>query len=190
MPGMDCNTNDVNNVKLLVKAGMMNFIDEAMLRLTSMSNSLIYKTNNPDETFINNIAKTTGGKRIDFSRSGNYKRRVKVAGFSYNQPGQVWHKGLMKKRYNGKLTSPMNRLLHKRRLKLCNTRDHKKGRRLHFDQLPKPSTSADLDYGANDVLDDQIKIMCEEFYSSKVQVTDDRRNFIEKETREQSKSMC
>ena len=59
-------------------------IDEMNKTLISCANTLIFNvTNNLVESYMSWLCKTSGGKRVDFSRSGGMNRRAHIALLSY-----------------------------------------------------------------------------------------------------------
>jgi hypothetical protein len=192
---------DRNLIPELKRApGLLEAIGEATARLAALSNSLIFNaTNNLVEQAMSHVAKTTGGKRVNFSSGRGYADRVSAAALSFNKPAQAWH---LSYRKTG-VPSPLAKLVGKRKKLLllqrtkasrsrdtepnCDnadeaTNDQTTGRKRKF-----PSQPADLDYGAPDVDPDVLTQLCDDFFEAQVQVTPEQRRQIEEETRTQAK---
>lgn len=68
-------------------------IGEMNKTLISCANTIIFNvTNNLAENFMSQLCKTSGGKRVDFSRAGGINRRAHIALLSHQTPAQGWIK--------------------------------------------------------------------------------------------------
>ena len=170
--------------------GFMEEVDGCAFRLASLSISLIYNyTSNLAENAMSQIAKTTGGKRINYAAGRGYGNRVTAATLAFNHPAQAWHACLRPDEPSAVSNSPMSRLVSKRILKLSRNKSTRPNER---DQTTRQRTKrprsknqpADLNYGAVDV--DELDLHKDRFYENRVQVTAERRIEIEEATRNQA----
>ncbi|XP_035215218.1 uncharacterized protein LOC118188816 isoform X2 [Stegodyphus dumicola] len=78
----------------IFSSGMLQAIEAEVGRvLISCSSTLIWNaTNNPAESFMSQLCKTSGGKRVDFSKAGGMNRRASIAVMAYQNPAQQWQK--------------------------------------------------------------------------------------------------
>lgn len=108
-------------------SGMLRAIEDEIVRiLISCSNTLIWNaTNNPAEGFMSQLCKTSGGKRVDFSKGGSFGRRANIAVIAYQTPAQQWHKNVHSAIAKSSPRTPMRRFLEsrqKRHVKRINRR--------------------------------------------------------------------
>ncbi|GFS58708.1 yqaJ domain-containing protein [Nephila pilipes] len=84
----------------------------------SCSNTLIWNaTNNPAETYMSQLCKVSGGKRINFSKAGGFNRRANIAVLSFQNPAQQYHGKAYKMIANKSPRTPLNKFLLTRRNK-------------------------------------------------------------------------
>lgn len=190
-----------NTIPVLQKSGMFLAIEEALMRVVALSDSLVFnKTNNAAENFMSTITKFTGGKRVDYSRGGSFGRRVCAAVLSQSEPCNEWQRKQYKAIYKRNPLSPMTRLIVKRSKKLLLKKKYKSRKALFLEnncnspQKNKDQNSSknkqqkDLDYGASDIPEDQLTALCKEFYDNRVCVAKEVITEIEELTREQANS--
>ncbi|XP_035205350.1 LOW QUALITY PROTEIN: uncharacterized protein LOC118180357 [Stegodyphus dumicola] len=94
----------------IFSSGMLQAIEAEVGRvLISCSSTLIWNaTNNPAESFMSQLCKTSGGKRVDFSKAGGMNRRASIAVMAYQNPAQQWQKKCTKKLNQTYQTKHMN----------------------------------------------------------------------------------
>ena len=102
---------------LMHETGVLDAVQKENDRvLCSQANTLIWNnTNNPAENFMSQMAKVTGGKRVDHSRSGGINRRSNIAALAYQSGGQEWHRTVHKKLLGESPRTPMKRLIQRRK---------------------------------------------------------------------------
>lgn len=201
----NCNVKpEDDHVPLLKHVGMWQNIEDAIIRLSAMAGSLIKnKTNNPAEIFMSAVSKTSGAKRVDYSKGMSYSRRVNVAVLAYNKPGQAWHQNTFKKMYKRSPKSPMSRMilkryhnLHRRQLTRCRRRlcvppatsSTSPSSPNDVAVVPRVATKKntagpDLEYGACDADSPLLASLCSDYYTRNVTVTEEKRKEIEEQTR-------
>ncbi|GFT61205.1 yqaJ domain-containing protein [Trichonephila clavipes] len=95
--GIFCKKNNIEtdntDYSVLQSSGLLNAIQNEIGRtLVACSTTLIWNaTNNPAETFMSQLCKISGGKRIDFSKSGGFNRRADIAALAFQSPAQQFH---------------------------------------------------------------------------------------------------
>lgn len=95
------------------------------------------------------VAKTVGGKRIDFSKGNGYQRRCQVAALAYNAGGPKWHSYFHHRKFFRSPGTPMRKTI-KRREKQREAKKCRRTLRFTTEQpggRPKFSCSTDKDYG-------------------------------------------
>ncbi|KAG8189246.1 hypothetical protein JTE90_013774 [Oedothorax gibbosus] len=169
---------------------------ELLYSLMSILNSIAYHsksliinaTNNIAEEFNSIIAKFLGGKRINYCLGESYKARCNAAAVSHNTRTPLSEVlGVVKKSRVGKFVQKYERSMSRIRAAAAKRRKKKMSRKTLFPNTPRDSKS----YGPQSEKPD----MPEELYSEKkerflttLQVTAERRDKIEKETRLQRDS--
>ncbi|GFU65287.1 yqaJ domain-containing protein [Trichonephila clavipes] len=95
--GIFCKNNNIEtdntDYSVMHSSGLLNAIQYEIGRtLVACSNTLIWNaTNNPAETFMSQLCKISGGKRIDFSKSGGFNRRADIVVLAFQSPAQQFH---------------------------------------------------------------------------------------------------
>lgn len=177
---------------LMKETGMYSaIIDEIRRVLVSCCNTLVYNlTNNPAESYMNQLSKTIGGKRIDFAKGGSIKRRANIAALAFQSPGQKWQHGANKAMTGRSPGTPLSKFLKRRKnayLKQI------KRRKLFASRRRQPSKhvprGGDGNYGDEptvpDLTPEIIALKTVEYLASITVQTSDE---LEEKTREQSNS--
>ncbi|GFU23841.1 yqaJ domain-containing protein [Nephila pilipes] len=112
-------------MKLII--GARNVIKEIGRTLVACSNTLIWNaTNNPAETYLSQLCKISGGKRINFSKAGGFNRRANIAVLAFHNLAQQYHGKAYKMIANKSPSTPLNRFLLIRRNKYLKRLQRKK----------------------------------------------------------------
>lgn len=177
-------------------SGVLSAVEKTVNQvLVCDANTLIFNaTNNPAETFMSQLAKTYGGKRVDHSKAGGINRRSRIATLAYQARGQEWHAGVHKELLGESPKTPLRRFilqrkrvherqLAKRRLFQDGQRKNKPSKRGQLHIAP----GGDQNYGDNPTIPDitpgEMKEQCE-YLLSKLAVKE--RDELEQVTLEQA----
>lgn len=91
------NTEENNNVPLMESGKIMSEIIAIVDKVTRKADRLVFNTTtNIAENFMSLVAKFNGGKRVNFTRTGSYQRRV-LGATQVHSRGQSWHLSPWKK---------------------------------------------------------------------------------------------
>ncbi|GFU48103.1 yqaJ domain-containing protein, partial [Trichonephila clavipes] len=119
--GIFCKKNNIEtdnkDYSVMQSSGLLNAIQNEIGRtLVACSKTLIWNaTNNPAETFMSQLCKISGGKRIDFSKSGGFNRRADIAALAFQSPAQQFHKKAYKIIAKKSPSTPLTKFISKRR---------------------------------------------------------------------------
>lgn len=182
--------NEKNLIPDLERVGILARINKDITRLIDNARSLLIDVDsNAAEQFNADVAKTAGGKRVNFSLKGSYGARSYAAVVVHNtrRPLYKLHKTLYK-RSPGKYTKAMelSRLNRLKRQRMANV-----VRRRRTKKTKAPSQLADKDYGPNaskpDMEEELFKIRSQDFLDS-LKKSSEERHHLERSTLTQSDS--
>ncbi|GFU31448.1 yqaJ domain-containing protein [Nephila pilipes] len=117
-----------NTSRFSGQTGLLHAIQYEIGRtLVACSNTLIWNaTNNPAETYMSQLCKISGGKRINFSKAGGFNRRANIAVLAFQNPAQQYHGKAYKMIANKSPSTPLNKFLLTRRNKYLKRLQRKK----------------------------------------------------------------
>lgn len=174
---------------------MMVEIEKAIDVVADKSDSLILDmTSNAAGSFMSRVSKTIGGKRVDFSKGGGYRRRCHVAALSYNMRGPQWHSYFYRRKYGRSPGTPMRKLNERIKQKTTTRRSKRK---LQFQDAstsskgPKFSCEADKDYGDSAQKPDvspALYALEEEEFEESLCVTPEKQQEVQISTKDQAES--
>ncbi|GFT39099.1 yqaJ domain-containing protein [Nephila pilipes] len=120
--------NNETEYSIMHSSGLLHAIQYEIGRtLVACSNTLIWNaTNNPAETYMSQLCKISGGKRINFSKAGGFNRRANIAVLAFQNPAQQYHGKAYKMIANKSPSTPLNKFLLTRRNKYLKRLQRKK----------------------------------------------------------------
>ncbi|GFT46171.1 yqaJ domain-containing protein [Nephila pilipes] len=102
-------------------------LKQKMMKLIIGARNVIKNTlNNPAEAFLSQVCKISGGKRINFSKSGSFNRRANITILAFQSPAQQYHGKAYKIIANKNPSTPLNKFLLTRRNKYLKRLQRKK----------------------------------------------------------------
>ncbi|XP_035222774.1 uncharacterized protein LOC118195559 [Stegodyphus dumicola] len=180
----------------IFSSGMLQAIEAEVGRvLISCSSTLIWNaTNNPAESFMSQLCKTSGGKRVDFSKAGGMNRRASIAVMAYQNPAQQWQKNAQKAVTGSSPRTPTLKFLasrnkrHVKRLERRRLFDTEKKKR-NMRKAGHIQQGGDISYGdfpeKPDLSDEAYELAAKNFFIS-IEVP--KKDSLEAVTRGQSSS--
>lgn len=157
------NLGEKDNVPLMESGKMMDEIISIVDKVTRKADRLVFNnTTNIAENFISLVAKFTGGKRVNYTITGSYQRRV-LGATQVHSKGPSWHLSpwkIMIGKSPGKLFKKnISRRLAIKNLRLKSTKKKKIRCEIGRD---KNAVSHDFDYGPDaaglDVSEEDFKL--------------------------------
>ncbi|XP_063242387.1 uncharacterized protein LOC134542230 isoform X1 [Bacillus rossius redtenbacheri] len=137
---------EVNIVPLLKETSILDELQVAVQRVAHNASSLIYDVdNNVSELFNSIIAKTVGGKRVNFSLRDSYQTRCNAAAISMNAKSDL-HRLIHKTSVKRSPGIHTKKFIERRRKRMENS----KRRRLNFKKSKKNKNSGATFSEAND----------------------------------------
>ncbi|XP_070523169.1 uncharacterized protein [Cardiocondyla obscurior] len=187
--GRMCKSNktEKNYVPYLKLFGLYEKIENAFIRLSGYSDSLLINcTNNPAESFNSIICKEISGKRINYGRRGSYNARIAGAVVQYNtqQVLTELHKNMC-----DSVPPIIEKLETRRQIKVARSREYRQTERKT--KKFKKQASADCYYGPQSQKPDLPSDVVEQLRQYHVEQLEENANnsdVIEMLTRKQSES--
>lgn len=143
------NMNEKDNVPLMESGKIMSEILAIVDKVTRKADRLVFNTTtNIAENFMSLVAKFTGGKRVNYTKTGSYQRRV-LGATQVHSRGQSWHLSPWKK-LSGKSPGEFFKKNLTRRIAMTTLNSkYKKQKKIRFKVSggDKSTVNHDFDYG-------------------------------------------